>query len=873
KIVTLVFFFTAFSLSATGTFENWFDLFTYYDDFVDVSPSSDFDKYCVVGNSYDGTFLHMTAYCLSNYGWEYWSFFNSSSYSEGRAVCSDVNGSGWLVAGISLVSSERFPIIFRFDGTDYLSIIDSVYLDYYDSTDYTLYPHDLIPSISGDGYLLIGSADMFDVDTLVKAFIIKFDSSYNILWEHYYSFYPYSRVYGKAIAQNGPYYGLGGAVRDTLNFDLNPMIMVLDAAGNFVDAQVYDFSEADDAVEDICGSDLPDHFGLTGRRMDSIFVIDYIMGGYVWERGYKIDPSFDNAGSCIMEAPANSYIVGGYGGDSFANYYDGLICLYIDGFTGDIIWSKYDNFPLNKGIFGGCYDDLDSGIVLVGCLYLDIWTGSMHDAYITKLDPEGGVHPEWWLTYGGNEDDEFFSVFPFPYGSTFLTGYSTVNNMDIDGYLINVDNRGEIIWEDYWGDPDKDEKITSFVYDYDLDQIFIAGNVEDFNSSYGFMMKLDSMGNLINLLVYPIAGEDYQIYSATQVEDNTKAKGFILIGSTQSTTDRDQNDIFAMYVSENFDTVYWDTAYVSTEDRVGMEVVEDNLSKAKGFILIGSTQSTTEDTVSFLYSMKFDELGTMLWEQTYFQGEGNSIIDIDSSAIIVTGYKMNDDKDLFIMGIDRNTGNQLWLLCPDLVGDQVGYDLAFLPPDTVIICGYSENSAYSPHNFKNALIMKFDTLGNYVGMVEYFDDGNQVACNIDVTWLDSCYVWSGYTDYDGQQPKDALFVKSYTGYAYTVGIEETLDPISNSDPVIEFSPQITTVFSNSAEISFSVFAPGHVSLKIYDLSGRLVKTFTDQLLFSGYYSFVWNGVNSSGESICSGVYFCRLTFENQSLCKKLTYIE
>ncbi len=50
-----------------------------------------------------------------------------------------------------------------------------------------------------------------------------------------------------------------------------------------------------------------------------------------------------------------------------------------------------------------------------------------------------------------------------------------------------------------------------------------------------------------------------------------------------------------------------------------------------------------------------------------------------------------------------------------------------------------------------------------------------------------------------------------------------------------------------------------VSLRVYDLSGRLAKTVVDGPQKPGYYSVVWDGKDSSGNNVSAGVYFYRLT--------------
>lgn len=65
-------------------------------------------------------------------------------------------------------------------------------------------------------------------------------------------------------------------------------------------------------------------------------------------------------------------------------------------------------------------------------------------------------------------------------------------------------------------------------------------------------------------------------------------------------------------------------------------------------------------------------------------------------------------------------------------------------------------------------------------------------------------------------------------------------------------------FNLSTQIDFTLTHSGFVSLNIYDILGRKVKTLVSENLSSGYKSVLWDGRSDSGENISSGVYFYRL---------------
>ena len=66
-------------------------------------------------------------------------------------------------------------------------------------------------------------------------------------------------------------------------------------------------------------------------------------------------------------------------------------------------------------------------------------------------------------------------------------------------------------------------------------------------------------------------------------------------------------------------------------------------------------------------------------------------------------------------------------------------------------------------------------------------------------------------------------------------------------------------FNPSTTISYSVERTGEITLKIYDLLGRYVRTLVNDSRKTGEYSVVWDGKDDLGGQVASGHYFYRLT--------------
>jgi hypothetical protein len=75
--------------------------------------------------------------------------------------------------------------------------------------------------------------------------------------------------------------------------------------------------------------------------------------------------------------------------------------------------------------------------------------------------------------------------------------------------------------------------------------------------------------------------------------------------------------------------------------------------------------------------------------------------------------------------------------------------------------------------------------------------------------------------------------------------------------------------NGSTEIRFDVARTGHVSIRIYNVAGRLVRTLVSEPRAPGKYTAHWNGRNDSGARAASGVYFYRMDSGTFSATRKM----
>ena len=74
-------------------------------------------------------------------------------------------------------------------------------------------------------------------------------------------------------------------------------------------------------------------------------------------------------------------------------------------------------------------------------------------------------------------------------------------------------------------------------------------------------------------------------------------------------------------------------------------------------------------------------------------------------------------------------------------------------------------------------------------------------------------------------------------------------------------------------INYSVAKSGHVTLNVYDMSGKLVKTLVNGNVNAGTHSVVWNRTDNRNNKVAGGVYFYKMNANNETLTKKMIVVK
>jgi photosystem II stability/assembly factor-like uncharacterized protein len=116
-------------------------------------------------------------------------------------------------------------------------------------------------------------------------------------------------------------------------------------------------------------------------------------------------------------------------------------------------------------------------------------------------------------------------------------------------------------------------------------------------------------------------------------------------------------------------------------------------------------------------------------------------------------------------------------------------------------------------------------------------------------------------------------------YTYRLGIERDgaevlIGPVTvgGLPRAVGLMQNYPNPFRDETVIPFNLPKNGHVSIRVYDAAGRLVRTLKDGEEVAGFHALSFDGRNQAGERLPNGVYYCHLIAMNQSASRKIIMV-
>ncbi len=295
-------------------------------------------------------------------------------------------------------------------------------------------------------------------------FILKLDQNGNVLWVKSYGDSGDDRAYGVAIDLDGNCFITGYFASSTITFA--PPIHILMNSGG-LDAFIVKISPD--------GNVLWANAGM-GSASD-----------------YSTSIATDRTGSCYVTGYFNSTTLT-FGNITLTKKSNFEVFVVKYDASGNCLWANHiggttgggdnNSFSVATDTLNNCYISgiFQSADFIVGSVSLS--NKGAKDMYVIKFDANG--NPLWGKSFGGTEIDGSYATSIDKAGHCYLTGYFNSSNIAVgnqtftnsgiasDLLLVELDQKGDIVWAKSGGNTKGDDLITSIAVDT-LRNFYITG--------------------------------------------------------------------------------------------------------------------------------------------------------------------------------------------------------------------------------------------------------------------------------------------------------------------------------------------------------------------------------------------------------------
>jgi len=440
----------------------------------------------------------------------------------------------------------------------------------------------------------------------------------------------------------------------------------------------------------------------------------------------------------------------------------------------------------------------------------------------------------WTRTYGSGGTDYGSSVQQTFDGGYIIAGWTESLTGGNDVYLIKTDEDGDTVWTKAYGGTRDDEGFS--VQQTSDSGYIVVGHTYSFGAAYEddvWLIKTDASGDTLWTKRYGETNHCEAGYSVQQTNDS----GYIITGYGEGGA--------ALIKTDSSGNFLWGNAFGGADiPAYGRSVQQTNEG---GYIITGWIDSYgTGDNDVWL--IKTDSSGNILWDKKFGRGYhdyGRSVRQANDGGYIVTGETRPygaDNSDVWLIKTYAN-GDTLWTKTYGGSTDDRGWSVRQTFGGGYIITGYTTSGAGSG----DAWLIKTDSSGNKLWDKTFGGSSYDYGRSVRQT-NDEGYIVTGMTSSYGAGGGDVWLIK--------VGAEIGIEEESNRD-IFFLSQCEPNPFSQETVISYKLLVISKVSLKVYDLTGRLVRTLLNEEIEAGSHTVIWDGRGGSGAKVSSGVYFIR----------------
>ena len=387
-----------------------------------------------------------------------------------------------------------------------------------------------------------------------------------------------------------------------------------------------------------------------------------------------------------------------------------------------------------------------------------------------------------------------------------MDGGYIVGGGDVDGWLYKFDNPGNIVWHNAYGDENYQFGRYA-IQAHDSGYVFTGAQsndpVETLSTQKIWLVKTNLSGNLQWSKTYGDFGSASMGASLLQTNEG----GYLVTGTISH--ENDQDSFASLIKTDTNGELEW----IKKLRKVGFRCRGENSQKTpdNGFITVGRAADNYDPNTdqSFVYVIKSTSSGDTLWTRMYRKGvssSSGSIQCLHNGDYLIAATYANKFKTTII-------GRK--------IPDDLDVWIFIINPNGEIIW---EETFGGPHN-----------------------DG--VFCIHENS--DKSIVFTGYKGISKNER--ALWIAKLA--EVNVAVKSEL-----------FSPSDLLLYSNypnpfnlSTFITYSMRKNVHVTIKIYNIHGRFIKTLVNENKLAGEHSIRWHGRDRFGNNVSSGLYICEIT--------------
>lgn len=442
-----------------------------------------------------------------------------------------------------------------------------------------------------------------------------------------------------------------------------------------------------------------------------------------------------------------------------------------------------------------------------------------------------------------------------------ITGYTDSTAQGEGGiyrdiYIVKLDQYGGFAWEKTYGEEANDEVAGSAKETRD-GGLIVAGYAYDqfgAESANFYLMKLDALGNFL-------WDNDYDFNNAGDAGTDacqTLNGGYIIVGtSIYYSTSQGMYDWGANIVRTN--------SYGAEQNHILVDKPGDqHLNRVvptadSGAIAVGIAAG--------MYIVKIDKYGDTTWTKEYGGvGEGWSILQLADGGYVAFGdrtFSAPEMKDFWLIRLN-SAGDILWTRRYRNAESDLGYGLDQTRDGGFIMAGELHPGADVDRT--DLYIIRTNSNGDTLWTKTIGGERNEHAYCVKQA-SDGGYIIAGTTDFYGNDP-DFYIVKLAADNATGVTDDRESLPLS-----FTLGANYPNPFNPLTTIEYSVPSRAHVSIEVFDVLGRKVRTLVDEPRSAGSHRVVWNGCDNAGQPVSTGLYLYRLKADDLVQTRKMMLLK